>query len=189
MTTITCPGCGTENPSEATDCKQCRINLKFALAYPEEIESIKQREQGLPETLQSADGDSHASRATGSLLATQPLLRRIMVIGTIACVLMGLIAIISKSEGWIIFGLIALGFAVAAAVLTRLWTRIDSLPPEQKLIAWIPVIIGGVIVGIGGVIVGIVYLVFWLLLWQAPNPPGLTDFLVWISGRKENRQK
>ncbi len=31
MDTITCPKCGTINPASATNCKKCRINLKFAV--------------------------------------------------------------------------------------------------------------------------------------------------------------
>jgi len=39
---ITCPKCGTENPATAMNCRQCRINLQFALEHPEEIERLKQ---------------------------------------------------------------------------------------------------------------------------------------------------
>ena len=55
MNTIICPKCGTENSADALNCKQCRINLKFALEHPEEIEHIKQgtqREQVLATTSQ-----------------------------------------------------------------------------------------------------------------------------------------
>jgi len=49
MAAITCPKCGTENPSSATNCSQCRINLRFAIEHPDEIERTKseaaQREQ------------------------------------------------------------------------------------------------------------------------------------------------
>jgi tetratricopeptide (TPR) repeat protein len=55
MDTIICPKCGTANPADAVNCKQCRINLQFALQNPAEIERIKQEEarsaqvpQGLP---------------------------------------------------------------------------------------------------------------------------------------------
>src|SRR3990170_2758767 len=48
MSTITCPRCGTENPANAMNCKQCRINLKFALENPGAIEHYKQREQPAP---------------------------------------------------------------------------------------------------------------------------------------------
>lgn len=44
MPTVTCPKCGTENAADATICRTCRINLKFALEHPEEIEPLKQRE-------------------------------------------------------------------------------------------------------------------------------------------------
>ena len=45
MITITCPRCGTENSNEAMNCKQCQINLKYALEHPEEIKTLKQRDQ------------------------------------------------------------------------------------------------------------------------------------------------
>ena len=32
MATVICPKCGTENSGNAMNCKQCRINLEFALA-------------------------------------------------------------------------------------------------------------------------------------------------------------
>ena len=31
MTTVICPKCGTENPSDAVHCRKCRIILKMAL--------------------------------------------------------------------------------------------------------------------------------------------------------------
>lgn len=47
MEKITCPKCGTENLADAVNCKQCRVNLEFALENPGEIERIKQPTQGL----------------------------------------------------------------------------------------------------------------------------------------------
>jgi hypothetical protein len=67
MTTITCPKCGTENPADAKNCENCRINLKFALQHPDEIEHIKQeetrREQVAlePEVLQPEKREAKAS--------------------------------------------------------------------------------------------------------------------------------
>jgi hypothetical protein len=46
------------------NCEQCRINLKFALENPEEIEAIKQRDQGLPTT-----PVAQSTSAPGSLTA------------------------------------------------------------------------------------------------------------------------
>ena len=45
MENITCPRCGTVNPANAVNCKQCRINLKFALQNPSEVERLKKEEQ------------------------------------------------------------------------------------------------------------------------------------------------
>jgi hypothetical protein len=41
MDTVTCPKCGTENPASATNCRDCRVNLRFALEHPDQIESAK----------------------------------------------------------------------------------------------------------------------------------------------------
>jgi hypothetical protein len=41
MSTITCPVCGNVSPANAMNCKQCGINLQFALQNPVEVERIK----------------------------------------------------------------------------------------------------------------------------------------------------
>jgi len=43
---IICPMCGAENLASAMNCRQCRINLQFALENPQEIERLKQSGQG-----------------------------------------------------------------------------------------------------------------------------------------------
>lgn len=44
MNTITCPKCGTINPENTLNCKSCKINLRFALENPAEVERIKKEE-------------------------------------------------------------------------------------------------------------------------------------------------
>jgi hypothetical protein len=46
MDKITCPKCGTENLQGALNCKECRINLKFALENLDEIERSEQDASG-----------------------------------------------------------------------------------------------------------------------------------------------
>jgi hypothetical protein len=46
MTTVICPKCGTENLADAMNCKECRINLKFALEHSEEIEAVTISSEG-----------------------------------------------------------------------------------------------------------------------------------------------
>lgn len=48
MAAITCPKCGTENPSDAMNCRQCRINLQFALEHPEETERVREVDEAPP---------------------------------------------------------------------------------------------------------------------------------------------
>ncbi len=45
MDLVVCPKCGTENPANAMNCKNCRINLRFALEHPDEIERTKREEE------------------------------------------------------------------------------------------------------------------------------------------------
>lgn len=42
MATISCPKCGTENPDSAINCKQCRINLQFALEHYGEMGNYRE---------------------------------------------------------------------------------------------------------------------------------------------------
>jgi hypothetical protein len=42
MITIICPKCGIENSANAMNCKNCRINLKFALEHPELFQGATQ---------------------------------------------------------------------------------------------------------------------------------------------------
>jgi hypothetical protein len=42
MNTIICPKCGTENPANTMNCKNCRVNLKFALEHFGQLESAEQ---------------------------------------------------------------------------------------------------------------------------------------------------
>jgi hypothetical protein len=44
MNTIRCPRCGARNPVDAMNCDACRINLRFALENPMEIERLKQHD-------------------------------------------------------------------------------------------------------------------------------------------------
>lgn len=44
MDTVSCPRCGTENLADALNCGACRINLRFALENPAEIERLVQED-------------------------------------------------------------------------------------------------------------------------------------------------
>ncbi len=41
MPMLVCPKCGTENSDNAMNCRNCRINLRFALEHPDQIEGAK----------------------------------------------------------------------------------------------------------------------------------------------------
>ena len=42
MDSVTCPRCGTKNRAGEMNCEACRINLRFALENPAEIQRIRQ---------------------------------------------------------------------------------------------------------------------------------------------------
>jgi len=76
-----------------------------------------------------------------------------MAIATVSCVMIGFFGLGSKNEFGIILGLAIICFAVAGAVLTRLWTRVDGLSAGRKIIVWVPVIAGGIVYVMLGLIV------------------------------------
>ncbi len=49
MSLLMCPRCGATIPASAMNCGQCRINLRFALEHPEEVQRLKRRDHGLPD--------------------------------------------------------------------------------------------------------------------------------------------
>lgn len=56
MNTITCPRCGASNPVDSMNCGACRINLRFALENPTEIERLKQEDTKRGHLAQHAPG-------------------------------------------------------------------------------------------------------------------------------------
>ena len=58
INTIHCPKCGTENPAKTMNCKNCRINLEFALANPDALKATDQ-EPVQVQDLPPSKGDRH----------------------------------------------------------------------------------------------------------------------------------
>lgn len=50
MDTIICPKCGTENPANTMNCRNCRINLQFALEHPDQFGGAKREATQREET-------------------------------------------------------------------------------------------------------------------------------------------
>jgi hypothetical protein len=82
MDTIICPKCGTENPVSAMNCKRCRINLRFAMEHPEQIERVK-----LEATQREEDSTQQAiSQGATSILARVGFGVLSLVVGIVAIV-------------------------------------------------------------------------------------------------------
>ena len=41
MENVICPECDVENPANAMNCMNCRINLRFALEHPDQIKDAE----------------------------------------------------------------------------------------------------------------------------------------------------
>lgn len=60
MNTLTCPRCGAENNSDVMNCVECRINLKFALEHPSDVERIRQEDVTREQSNWSASANDFA---------------------------------------------------------------------------------------------------------------------------------
>lgn len=79
MDTIVCPKCGTENPANTMNCKQCRINLQFAVEHPDQIESAKS------EVTQQEEDSTQQTVSIGANRAIVFALLLLLVCGILWC--------------------------------------------------------------------------------------------------------
>ncbi len=68
MTRLSCPRCGAENSADALNCARCRVNLRFALDHPQDVERLRRRDQGLPDEPPTRD----AGRDQYQVFAEEP---------------------------------------------------------------------------------------------------------------------
>ena len=76
MNTIICPKCGSENAPGAMNCKNCRINLEFAMQHPEQVSASVSKDF---ET--KGGGDLKATSGPASHIMTAPLVVLGLVVG------------------------------------------------------------------------------------------------------------
>jgi hypothetical protein len=115
MDTIACPKCGTENPASAMNCSDCRINLRFALDHPEEIQATK-----LDATWREGELSAQYvySRRRASTLARVLLGLLSLVIGTVAIVPLFVIGE-GTGSGIAAYAVVSLTFAILAYLLAK----------------------------------------------------------------------
>jgi hypothetical protein len=114
MDSIICPKCGTENPASAMNCRHCRINLRFAVEHPEQIERTR-----LEATLRAEAPTQQAvtQRATG-ILARIVLGALSLVVGLFAIVPLFVIGE-GTGSGIGAYAVVALIFALLAFGLAK----------------------------------------------------------------------
>jgi 4-amino-4-deoxy-L-arabinose transferase-like glycosyltransferase len=117
MDTIICPKCSMENPAIAVNCKNCGINLQFALEHPEEIEKNK-----LEGTTRSEVSTPPASTQQATSVAVR------IALGALALIigLFGIVPLFIVGEG---SGNGILAFAVVALIFALLAFGFASLDP------------------------------------------------------------
>jgi hypothetical protein len=113
MDTMICPKCGTENPASAMNCKHCRINLRFAVDHPEQIESAK---------LEAARREEYSTQQTVSQGAPSLVARVFLGVLSLVVGIFGIVPLFVIGEGTgsgvaayavisLIFALLAFGLA------------------------------------------------------------------------------
>jgi hypothetical protein len=114
MDTLICPKCGTENPASAMNCRHCRINLRFAVEYPEQIEGTK-----LETTQREEDSTQQAvSHGATGILARVVLGALSLVVGIFAIVPLFVIGE-GTGSGVAAYAVVSLIFALLAFGLAK----------------------------------------------------------------------
>jgi len=62
---IVCPMCSAKNPTDATHCTNCRVNLKLALKGPDEIEHIRRESTVIHSAVGHEPESRHAAAFSG----------------------------------------------------------------------------------------------------------------------------
>jgi hypothetical protein len=70
MTTVTCPKCGTENYADAMNCKNCKVNLKYAFEHLDEMEFAREHPEQFGLITQEAIRHEQESPSTGEQPST-----------------------------------------------------------------------------------------------------------------------
>jgi hypothetical protein len=109
MDNIICPKCSTDNPATAMNCKNCGINLQFALENPEEIERIKL------ETIPRANASiqSGVTQRSTSILVRIGLSAFSLIVGLVGIVPLFIIGE-GTGNGILAFAVVAIIFAFLA---------------------------------------------------------------------------
>jgi len=153
MNSVICPKCGTENPATATNCRGCRINLKFALEHPEEAgrsvttEAVTRQEPSLPETPLSAFYETAAAQSRRKNIGTVALLLVLPLAGCGVWLMTGSardITFLCSGIGGLSLGLLALVSGIHGLGSKPVWTISDQglalsgylLPNSNWSLSW-----------------------------------------------------
>ena len=80
MDTIVCPKCGAENLANTMNCKNCSINLQFAVEHPDQIDSAKY------EVIQQENDSTQQTVSKGATRAIVFALFLLLVCGILWCI-------------------------------------------------------------------------------------------------------
>lgn len=106
MTTVTCPKCGTENPANAMNCKNCKINLKYALEHLEEMEFAWEHPDVLERTKQEAVEGTHEKTMSRKQARKKKGLTYLLI--AVACFVVYFLMYTAGAEGGAIGAFLAL---------------------------------------------------------------------------------
>lgn len=149
-----CPSCGKQTPDGSIFCLHCGARIDGPIFRPV-TDQMSEETSVASDLTVSQDVEVRKRREPYHWKAA---------LSTVACLIVGLV--IAGTGGdydtsglTIVGGLVLIGLAVAAFVITEGWQYADDLPTAKKTIAYLPVVLGGLA---AFAVIGIVW-----IAWQA----------------------
>ena len=130
-----CSTCGKQTPENSKFCLHCGTPVAATITAEKSVPAAEGCEDG--EATRYDEYEESGER--------EPTHWKLML-STILCAIIGVVLLATPETVTVIIGITLLGFSVAGAIVSEFWTTVDALPTGKKVVVWIPVVSGGLLV-------------------------------------------